>query len=88
MKTPKQEANELVEKFCNSNQEDYCLEVFESSIQMANISISDIISFIKRVINQTQEVHQSINSPILMCKDILNPLLEHYEQVKLEIQKL
>jgi hypothetical protein len=95
--TPKEKAEELVDKFKPHShfwvhdlgrQKDYEIEQLENAKQCALIAVDEKISLLNEIINQSVDVYQSINTTKRLCVDILNQMLKELKEVKEEIEKL
>jgi hypothetical protein len=98
--TPKEKAKELVDEMYNTDycgikhfpNERYCdcteINHYQAK-QCASIAVDEIIEYHNSLFDKGfKDVHIAISSPIKTYIDILNPLLEYWEEVKQEIEKL
>ena len=81
----KEKAKELVRHFKGrgmDGDENY------ASKECALIVVGENIKLIKDLLDKSTSIYQSLNTPLKLCVDVLNPALKYYEEVKTEIEKL
>ena len=83
MKTPKEKAKELIDKFTVVG-----LQQRNEGIACALICVDENVKMLKLVLNESTEIYLSLNTPKKLCIDVLNPLLNYWQEVKSEIEKL
>lgn len=86
--TPNEKAKELVDKYIfyvesysSDQQEDYAK-------QCALICVEREIELIKKIIDESINIHQSLSTHKKLCVDILNPILKEYRELIKEIVKI
>lgn len=87
MKEAKDKAEELIEKFYQESPKEYgSSKAIQYGIQCALICVDEILNYhISLHELGLKEVHQSLKTPKKMYKDVLNPQLTFWQQVKQEI---
>lgn len=86
--TPKEKAIELVEKYYTELKEHKGCYDYETSKQCALICIDEQIELLKKIQEQSINIHQALSTPKKLFIDILNPIMKELEQLKQEINNL
>lgn len=100
IKTPKQEALELVSKHFEiiakavnyqglqkeGDKKFYAIEKIAKDCSL--ISVDDNLSVLRDILKESDNIYQSLKTPKKLCIDILNPKIKFLEEVKQEINKL
>lgn len=92
--TPKEFAEELFDKakeFANNTHFGIfeCEESFkENCIGIANMCVDEKINTLKKILDESTNIYQSLNTPKKLCIDIINPILKELEEVKQELLKM
>lgn len=47
--------------------------------------IDENVEMLKKILNESTEIYQSLNTPKKLCIDLLNPLLKFWNEVKEEV---
>lgn len=81
----KEKAKELVEKYYGITDVNWGIR---QQKQCALIVVGENIKLIKDLLDKSTSIYQSLNTPLKLCVDVLNPTLKYYEEVKTEIEKL
>ena len=86
----KLKAKELVEIFIEPtkvpNIKHIWVEDIYAAKQCALILVDENIKMLKKVLDESTNVYQSLKTPKKICVDILNPLLKYWEKVREEIR--
>lgn len=97
--TPKEKAKDLVEKIGNVQLYIYLepsniegkIKYFDNDLvkECALIAVDEIIEYHESLYNKgLKDVHIALSSPIKPYSDVLNPLLNYWQEVKQEIEKI
>jgi hypothetical protein len=81
----KLKAQELFDKVYLELKENKGYYDFETARNCVLILIDENVKMLKIILNESNEIYQSLNTPKKLCIDLLNPLLKFWNEVKEEI---